>query len=191
MVPLLLSMALLYGQAAGVPSPAAETTASSVRDQGAVRSLNFVLGESVVITLDVDFKPVLQSATLADAETVAARLPAPIDLQTPETPNSMPVYGQNGDSKKLNRAAPGTILLTLVPYQTGTMLYIDNGLDAPFRYHAATMQPVAGSGASGSSTTLCPAKPGVGTVETWAARFASLLIVKIEPSAPGDASCRM
>ena len=81
--------------------------------------------------------------------------------------------------------------MTLVPYQTGTILLVENGLDTAFRYHAATMQPMPGSGAKGFSTTLCPAKPGIGTVETWAARFASLLVIKFEPSAPGDAICRM
>ena len=193
MIPqLLLLAALLSGDAFSASPPTAQGVTSSVKDQGAVRPLNLVLGESVVIRMDAAFKPVLISASRADANATSARLSAPIDLQTPETSVGITVTDKDGDDpKRLNRAAPGTIIMTLVPYQTGTILLVENGLDTAFRYHAATMQPIPGGGARGSSTTLCPAKPGIGTVETWAARFASLLVIKFEPSAPGDANCRM
>ena len=192
MIPLLLlSMPLLVRQASEASSNVAQSAASSVKDQGAVRPLKLVLGESVVIRLDSTFKSVLLSTSRADATATAARLSAPVDLQTPQTPTSIPVLEKDGDPRRLNKAAPGTIIMTLVPYKTGTLLLVENGLDTPFRYHAATMQPMPGGGERGVSTTLCPAEPEIGTVETWAARFASLLVVKFEPSAPGDASCRM
>lgn len=193
MIPQLLLLAALLSEGAFSASPPAiQSVASSVKDQGAVRPLNLVLGESVVIEMDAYFKPVLLSASRADPNATAARLPVPINLQTPQTSVGIAVFDKDGsDPKKLNRAAPGTIIMTLVPYQTGTMLLVENGLDTSFRYHAATMRPIPGGGAKGSSTTLCPAKPGIGTVETWAARFASLLVIKFEPTAPGDASCRM
>ena len=188
-----LSLVLLALQALAASPLAPGATRSSVHDQAdGSRSLDLRLGETVTLAFD-GWKPVLKSAARADAAALAARIPSAVDPTLPETrtPYDVSAPKGGGDPHPLNHAAPGTVAMTLVPYGTGTLMLVENGLDAPFRYHAATASTLPDGRFGGRSTTLCPARPGIGTVESWAARFEALLVVRFEPADPADIACHM
>ena len=187
-----LAVALL--QAGAPPGPAVAGGRSNLHAPSAdgFRPLELRLGERVVLTFDAGWQPTLVSVQAADPADIERRLAVPIDLQTPETPTAIPRYQPSGgsDPRPLNHAAKGTVAMTLIPYQTGTLLLVENGLDKGFRYHAATLATSPDGRLGGRSTTLCPVKPVIGTVETWAARYEALAVVRFEAVDPSDQACR-
>lgn len=189
-----IGLALLGLQAGPAAPPRAQgAVTSSVQDQqDGSRSLDLRLGQTVTFTFD-GWKPVLSSVAPADAAALAARIPAGLDPTLPETRTPYGIAAKPGatDPHPLNHAAPGTVVMTLAPHGAGTLLLVENGLATPFRYHAATASVLPDGRFGGRSTTLCPARPAIGTVETWAARFDALLIVKFEAAGPDDMACHM
>ena len=189
----LAGLAAIALQLPAPPPPVAGPIHSSVHDQqDGSRSLDLRLGETVTFTFE-GWKPVLASVAAADPTVIQARMPQSLDLTLPETRTPYGVVAKPGeaDPHPLNYAAPGTVTMTLVPYQSGTLLLVENGLDRPFRYHAATLTALPDGRMGGRSTTLCPAKPTIGTVESWGARFQALLVIRFEEADPADLSCRM
>ena len=169
-VALWLTAALL----AGPPPTVAHPLTRTAEGPGGVRLLELALGDSVVLVFDDGLRPTIQSTAPADPAAV-----------TPE------LQGRTlaGDPHPFNHAAPGTVRLTLAASGTGTRLLAENGLDRPLRMHADALRSRADGNLGGGSTTLCPAKPGVGDIENWPNPIDALLFLRFEYTMPDDNAC--
>ena len=175
------------------PAPAAPL-ASSTHDQAdGQRTLDLKVGETVTLTFDERWRPTIVAKATVDGQALSARMPRPIDPNDKSAagaqPGLMTATPGAKDAHPLNHAARGTVVMSLAPYSGGgLLLLVEDGLDKPFRYHAATLRRLPDGRSGGRSTSLCPAKPGVGTVESWAQPFDSLLVVRFE-AVTDDLSC--
>ena len=150
---MIVALSLVAALVAGPPPPTvARPVTRTAEGAGGVRLLELARGDSVVLVFDDRLRPTIQSTAPAD--------PAAVELEPGHPASAV-------DPHPFNHAAPGTVRLTLAASGTGTRLLVENGLDRPLRMHADTLRSRADGNLAGSSTTLCPAKPGVGDIENW------------------------
>ena len=127
-----------------------------------------------MLTFDDRLHPTIQSIAPADPAAVKPEVRA----QAPAS-----------DPHPFTHAAAGTVRLTLAASGTGTRLLGENGLGRPLRMHADVLRRRAGGDLARGSTTLCPAKPGVGDNANWPNPLEALHFLRFEFTTPDDRAC--
>ena len=158
---------------AGAPAAARPVT-RTVEGPGGVRLLELARDDSVVLAFDDQLHPTILSTAPADPAAVGPELGA---------------RAPAGDPHPFNHAVPGTVRLTLAASGTGTRLLVENGLDRSLRMHADVLRSRADGDLAGGSTTLCPAKPGVGDIENWPNPLEAILFLRFEFTTADDSAC--
>ena len=174
---MLVALSLAAALLADPPPPTtARPVTRTAEGAGGVRLLELARGDSVVLVFDDRLRPTIQSTASADPAAVQPELGHPASAADPHP---------------FNHAAPGTVRLTPAASGTGTRLLVENGLDRPLRMHADALHSRADGNLAGGSTTLCPAKPGVGDIENWPNPIDALLFLRFEATTPDDGACRI